>query len=103
MTGEAAKVIGRINRLRVFSAVKKYMEENGECPTIVEISDLIGMPLTTVGPHMRALHGATGLPIPITPGAQRTTQRLIDNDCLQDCGPPTLDTMKMLWTGDCDD
>ena len=87
----------------VFGAVKKYMEENGECPTIVEISDMTGMPQTTVGSHMRALHGASGLPIHITPGIERTTRSLVDNYCLTDCGPRPIDTMKLLWTGGCDD
>ena len=62
---------GKINRLRVFRAVKAHMEETGECPSAREIARQIGVDASSVNDHMAALAHADGLPFPIYTGKTR--------------------------------
>lgn len=69
--GERMAIQGRINRLRVFSTVKKLMEETGQCPTSVEVAAVTGLAAQSAAVHMRALARADGLPFPIPCGKSR--------------------------------
>jgi hypothetical protein len=61
----------RAQRLLVFRYVKTWMEEQGECPTALQVSRETDIPHQHVLRHMRALRGATGLPCKIPPGSAR--------------------------------
>jgi len=54
-------LIGKVNRFRVFQAVKEHIELNGRAPTSVEVSEQLGLSNTSVARHMRALQNADGL------------------------------------------
>jgi hypothetical protein len=62
---------GKATRLRVFAAVKRHMEETGECPSAAHVGNLLGLSRWAASEHMSALVGATGLPLPIATGKQR--------------------------------
>ncbi|BAE50738.1 hypothetical protein [Paramagnetospirillum magneticum] len=71
MTDRAAHLVKRLtildrtNRLRVFAALKAWMEEYGECPTGMEIARATGLAPSTAVRHMKALNGAKGLPLSV--------------------------------------
>ena len=63
---------GRCTRFRVFNVVKSWMLEFNECPTAVEVADVLGdISARGVLPHMVGLQDATGLPRPIIPDKGR--------------------------------
>lgn len=63
MTTQA--IIGRVNRLKVFSYVKKVMTEEGRCPTGQEIGDYVDISRYCANDHLLALSKASGLPLPV--------------------------------------
>lgn len=71
-----AKTRMRVNRLRIFAAVREYMLRYSESPTARTIAGDLGMPWRTVSWHFLALTNAKGLPFPIASGKERNSVAL---------------------------
>ena len=65
------KIIGQINRLKVFHVIKKIMTEENRCPTASEVAQTIKISPSAVQHHFTALRGAEGLPLPVPRGVNR--------------------------------
>jgi hypothetical protein len=74
----------RVQRLRVFAAVKAWMLRYGECPTGVEIAAELDIPEWAAQRHMMALAGAAGLPLPIRRDGRACVRRDVQEQKLED-------------------
>ncbi len=85
MRPQDKKIIeGRINRLRVFAAVKAAMEADGQCPFASDIASRLGLNPAVVSRHMVALANADGLPFPIPSGKLRKSGALSEQSIGED-------------------
>ena len=90
----------RVNRLKVFSAVKSWMLGFGECPHATDIAAEVGLTPQCILIHMRALNGASGLPLPIEFRRAFTGKGSFKERNLGMFGMPVpVDMAEMLWTG----
>lgn len=63
--GDYQALVGRVTRLKVFSAMKAFMVENERSPTATQIAQITGLSHDCCAQHMRALAHADGLPLPV--------------------------------------
>jgi hypothetical protein len=66
----------QIRRLKIFSYIKQFMSDEGQAPTIMEISKSLSMHPTTVGVHYAALIGAAGLKLDLPTYQERVAARI---------------------------
>ena len=64
----------QVNRLKVFSFIKKIMLSENRCPIASEVCVAVGLERSAVDRHMLALSKAAGLPMPITSGVERSIE-----------------------------
>ena len=73
------RIRGMVNRLRVFRFIKNYMAEFNEQPTITDVSDALGLSISSAWKHMVALVGASGLPISFSVDRSSSLQKSHQN------------------------
>jgi len=52
----------KLDRLRVFSYIKRVYEEECRVPSYQEVADVVSIPVGSVGAHIKALRNADGFP-----------------------------------------
>lgn len=70
-TGNHQATAGKVTRLRVFNYLKRVMTDEQRCPNATEVAQALAISQPTAAQHMRALYGATGLPMVITSAKER--------------------------------
>lgn len=65
------EIRGQVNRLQVFRATVRFMEQHHTCPSGPEIAEITGLSTACVNVHLQALQKADGLPFPLLVGQER--------------------------------